>query len=397
MKLSGFSSAIGLAAHQSASIPARTTSAAGKPLVYAYLTASAVSASAQTFTVEVWNGSRTRRVPAAPCTATDGFSSVADVISANANKITSISVSNAAPSIGSSFDVTAIGDTGTIGAGPANDKSGGNGPFSMAPAMDDSWPADAFSLSGVQVAIGGATVRDKLRIYPDGAAAGAYTATYKFTVRGTTGGATTVLPVQNIASGTQVKYTGSYPGTATQIAVPTISASLTKTAVSLVGPPYHVSYQVVVANTATAPVVLDYMRDTPTSSGAWTYDAGSTTRDGVTIPDPTYDSGAGVLLFSGPFTVPARSGSTDGTSTFTYSLSMSASVTNAVVGTVGGVDLGGTTPAGNQVAVDPSTPVVTTTSLPNALAGTSYSQTLGATAGTEPTPGRSRRARSRPG
>jgi hypothetical protein len=384
LKLSGFSGAIGLAANQSASIPARATSQSGKPLVYAYLTASVQSASAQTFTVEVWNGKPSQAGSTQLCAATDGFSSIEDVISANANKITSISVSNSSPAIGGSFDVTAIGDTGTIGAGPSSDQSGGNGTFSMAPAMDDSWPADAFSLTGVQVSIGGATTHDKLRIYPGTAAAGGYTTIYNFTVRGTTSGATTVLPVQNIASGTQVKYTGSYPGTATQIAVPTITASLTKTAVSLAGPPYHVTYQVVVSNSATAPVVLDYMRDTPTSAGTWSYDSGSSKRDGVTIANPTYDSSAGLLVFSGPFTVPARSGSTNGTTTFTYSLSMSATVTNTVVGTVGGIALGGSSPTGNQIAVDPSTPTVSTASLLNGTAAASYSTTLAAAGGTGP-------------
>jgi hypothetical protein len=241
IKLSGFPGAIGLASHQSASIPARATSQAGHQLIYAYLTASAVATTAQTFTVEVWSGKPNQAGSSQLCNTTDGFSSIEDVISANANKITSISVSNASPAIGGSFDVTAVGDTGTIGAGPTNDQSGGNGPFSLAPAMDDSWPADAFSLSGVRVSLGGTTTYDKLRIYPAASTAGAYTAIYSFTVRGSTSSPTSVLPVQNIASGTQVKYTGSYPGTATLIPVPAISTSLTKTAVSVTGPPYHVT------------------------------------------------------------------------------------------------------------------------------------------------------------
>ena len=382
IKLSGFPGSIGLASHQSASIPARATSQGGNRLIYAYLTATAAVATAQSFTVEVWSGKPNQAGSSELCDKTDGFSSIEDVISANSNKITSISVSNSSPAIGGSFDVTAVGDTGTIGAGPANDQSAGNGPFSLAPAMDDSWPADAFSLAGVRVALGGTTTYDRLRLYPAAASGGAYTATYTFTVRGSTSTPTSVLPVQNIASGTQVKYTGSYPGTATLIPVPTISASLTKTAISVTGPPYHVGYQVVVSNTATSPVVLDYMRDTPTPSGVWAFITGSAKRDGVTIADPSLDSSAGTLLFSGPFTVPAKSGAVNGTTTFTYSLSMTATVTNSVVGTVGGTDLGGSSPSDNQIAVDPTTPIVSTTSLANATAGSSYSQTLAATGGT---------------
>jgi len=249
IKLSGFTGGkLGLASNQSAAIPARATSQGGKPLVYAYLTSSAATASAQTFTVEVWNGKPDQTGSTQVCATSDGFSSVEDIINAAANKITSISVSNSAPALGGSFDVSASGTTGTMGAGLASDQSGGNGVFSMAPAMDDSWPADAFSLTGVQTTIGGSTFHDRLRIYPGTAAQGAYTSQYSFTVRGTTAGATSVLPVQSIASGTQVKYTGSYPGAISQISAPAVTTSLAKTAQSVTGPPYHVTYQVVATN-----------------------------------------------------------------------------------------------------------------------------------------------------
>lgn len=149
IKLSGFTGgALGLAANQSASIPVRATSQAGHPLVYAYLTATALSATALTFNVEVWNGKAGQSGSTQVCTTSDGFNSVTKVIIASANKITSISVSNSSPAIGGSFDVTANGNTGTMGAGPANDQdSAGNGVFSMPPAMSDSWPADAFTLT----------------------------------------------------------------------------------------------------------------------------------------------------------------------------------------------------------------------------------------------------------
>jgi hypothetical protein len=233
-------------ANQSASIPVRATSQAGNALVYAYLTATATSTTAQTFTVEVWNGKPNQVGSTQVCTTTDGFSSIEDIISANANKITSVTLSNSTPAIGGSFDVTAVGDTGTMGQGLASDRLAGNGVLSLAPAMDDSWPADAFVLTGVQVTIGGSTTKDKLRIYPASSAAGAYTTKYDFIVRGTTSASTPVLPVQSIASGTQVKDTGSYPGTVSSSSVPAVTTSLVKTATQRVGPQYHVSYQVVV-------------------------------------------------------------------------------------------------------------------------------------------------------
>src|SRR5258707_253691 len=188
----------------------------GSPSVFGR--AWAFSASAQTFTVEVWNGKPGQGGSTQVCATTDGFSSITKVISAAANKITSTSVSNSSPAIGGSFDVSAVGDTGTMGAGPSSDQgTPGNGVFSMAPAMTDSWPADAFTLTGTQVDFSsGTTYRDKLRVYPTlpgHTNSLGYTATYHFIVRNTTTAATAVYPVQNIASGTQVKYTGTYPGT----------------------------------------------------------------------------------------------------------------------------------------------------------------------------------------
>jgi hypothetical protein len=383
IKLSGFSGgALGLAANQSASIPVRATSQAGHPLVYAYLTASAISAAAQTFTVEVWNGKPGQGGATQVCTAGDGFSSVTKVISAAANKITSVTVSNSSPAIGGSFDVSADGDTGTMGAGPSEDQdTAGNGVFSMAPAMSDAWPADAFTLTGTQVAFSsGTTYHDKLRVYPTLPAhtnSLTYTATYHFTVRNTTSAATAVYPVQSVASGTQVKYTGTYPGTISQISSPTISASLVKTATSVSGPPYHVTYQVVVSNSSTSSVTLDYLRDSPTPTGSsnWTFDTGTAKLGGTTISDPALDSGT--LVFRGPFAVPGS-----GSLTFTYTLSLLTTVTNSVVGTIGGIDLGATSGSGNAVSVDPSAPIVTTSALPNATAGSSYSQTPTAAGGT---------------
>jgi hypothetical protein len=383
IKLSGFTGgALGLAANQSASIPVRATSQAGHPLVYAYLTASAISATAQTFTVEVWNGKPGQGGSTQVCATTDGFSSVTKVISAAANKITSTSVSNSSPAIGGSFDVTADGDTGTMGAGPSEDQdSAGNGVFSMAPAMSDSWPADAFTLTGTQVAFSsGSTYHDQLRVYPSlpvHTNSLTYTATYHFIVRNTTTAATSVYPVQNIASGTQVKYTGTYPGTISQISSPTITASLVKTATSISGPPYHVTYQVVVSNSSTSPVTLDFLRDSPTPTGSsnWTFDTGTAKLGGTTIADPALD--AGTLVFRGPFSVPGS-----GSLTFTYTLALLTTVTNSVVGTIGGIDLGATSGTGNAVSVDPSAPIVTTASLPNATAGSSYSQTPTASGGT---------------
>jgi len=379
IQLSGFGGVVGLAANQSAAIPVRATSQAGHPLVYGYLTATGTSATAQSWTVEVWNGKPGQIGSSEVCTQGDGFSEVDNVISANANKITSISVSTTQPAIGGTFQVTAVGDTGTMGAGPSSDQSGGNGVFSMAPSMDNGWPADTFTLTGVQVTIGGATLHDKLRVYPGTAAAGAYTAVYSFTVRGSAASSTNIVPVQNIASGTQVKYTGSYPAT-TAIPVPVQTASLVKSASNFSSG--DLTYQVVVSNSSTDPVTLDYVQDTPTPTSGWTFKTGSAKLGAATISDPINSSG--VLIFGGPFTVPAAAGSTAGTITFTYTLHLTATVTNSVVGSVGGQTLAAPSGTQNEVTVDPSAPIVTTGSLPDAVTGTAYSQLLSVSSGTAP-------------
>ena len=382
LKLSDFvGGSIGLGTNQSASIPARATSQAGHQLVYAYLKAASATTSAQTWTVQVWNGKPNQSGSSEVCQAADGFTKVVDVISASANKITSVTVSTSAPALGGSFQVSAVGDTGTMGAGDASDRVSGNGVFSMAPAMSDSWPADAFSLTGVQVTIGGTTTRDKLRIYPGTSAAGAYTAVYKFAVRGRTSGPTPVRPVQNIASGTQVKYTGSYDTSALKdITAPSQTSTLVKSATDLSSG--VVTYRVVVSNTSDSAVTLDYVQDTPTPNGDWTFTSGSTTLNGSVIPNPVNSSGT--LIFGGPFAVPAANGSTPGTLTFEYKLTLAAAVSNSVVGSVGGETLGASSGTQNQVTVDPTAPIITTAALAGATKDTPYSTTLDAGAGTPP-------------
>ncbi|MDQ3178131.1 MAG: Ig-like domain-containing protein, partial [Actinomycetota bacterium] len=374
---------LGLAANQPAGVPVRATSGSGKRLVYAYLTASAETTAAQSFTVEIWNGKPGLPGSTQVCTTQGGFSGVIDVLDAAANKITSVSVSTSAPAIGGSFSATAVGDTGTMGAGDASDQVGGNGVFSMSPSMEDAWPAASFTLTGVEVTLGGLAYRDRLRVYPGTAAAGAYTAVYTFTVRKGTTGVTPVRPVQNIASGTQVKYTGSYSGTLQDIAEPVVTTTLVKSPAGLTGPPYAITYEVVASNSSGSAVVLDYLRDTPTPSSAWTFVSGSARLNGSAIADPEND--ANTLVFKGPFTIPGQAGATAGTLTFRYTLQITATVANTVVGTVGDIEIGGSSGGSeNEVTVNPVAPAITTSDVPDGVSGTAYSTTLAATSGQTP-------------
>ena len=59
-------------------------------------------------------------------------------------------------------------------------------------------------------------------------------------------------------------------------------------------------------------------------------------------------------------------------------------MTNSVVGSVGGQTLAAPSGTQNEVTVDPSAPIVTTGSLPDAVTGTAYSQLLSVSSGTAP-------------
>ena len=277
INISTFSSgALSLATNQSADIPVRTLSqeSATKRLAYVYLRGNSATTTLQTFKVTVSSGKLGTPGATTLCEISDGFSRVEDVIDASANKVTSVTVSTTTPAIGGSFYVTAKGNTGTIGAGIAGDQVGGFGVISVAPSMNDSWPADAFTLVGISWDFGdtGTFAYDRLRYYPNASSNTPYTARYYFAARKTTSQPTPIRPVQNIASGTQIKYTGSYDAAAqVSIAQVTQQVSITKavssvTLVSNVGNvrTYDVSYEISAQNRATTATFLDSVVDSVT-------------------------------------------------------------------------------------------------------------------------------------
>ena len=289
--ISGFSDVTKLtkSTNQSAIIPSRDffkksdgTDDTTKRLAYFYLYAPNNTNTPQTFTVTLYNGN-----PAIGgttiCSDTDGFSSVNDVISANANKITGVTVSNSTPVIGSDFSVTATGQTGTLGRGPTDDRllvNGNNiGPISLSPSMADNWKADAFTLIGIKfrydIDNNGTLNNDAyqynwLRYYPTSTASKLYDVTYYFTVRAVASNVP-VRPVQNIVSGTQVKYTGSYSGSALTASITSIKdkVSINKTVKSVTAvnnstgdPQFDLVYQLKLRNNATVESTIDYLKDT---------------------------------------------------------------------------------------------------------------------------------------
>jgi hypothetical protein len=125
-----------------------------KPLFW-YLTASEESATAQGFTVTVYQHNPALPNSTTLCTATGGFNQVIGTIAASPNQVTGISVTGGSPSLGSQFTVTVTGNTGQMGSGPSDHSD----PESlwMSPAVSSTWPAEAFRL-----------VATNLNISPDG-------------------------------------------------------------------------------------------------------------------------------------------------------------------------------------------------------------------------------------
>src|SRR5438105_10267830 len=95
------------------------------------------------------------------------------------------------PTLGGQFSVTVTGNTGTIGAGPANDP----GVVRFSPAVAATWPSSAFRLVSVSHRLpdSGATFNDVL--WRGGLSLGdtPYSVTYNFRVVGPTTTATPLL------------------------------------------------------------------------------------------------------------------------------------------------------------------------------------------------------------
>lgn len=194
--------------------------------VYFLVIANKSTTVTQSHTVEVFNADPRLSSTGAAATGCDyTFKRVDQTIAANANKVTSVSVSTTNPVLGGTLVVTVNGATGQGGQGQAT--PGGDGDVMwISPASVGTWPTRALRLEKTQVVInrqGNNTVTVSDSLVYMGVNSGStkltskstYVATYTFRV---IGGASTnpeVKPVAQIASGTQMKHTGSYPSTST--------------------------------------------------------------------------------------------------------------------------------------------------------------------------------------
>jgi uncharacterized repeat protein (TIGR01451 family) len=268
-----------------------------------YLGSNADTNVTQTHTVSVFNGTPTS---GSLLTSQDfSITSVQDTIAANSNKVTSVDISPARPTIGGTFTITVTGQTGTIGAANVLD---------FTPAAYSSWRADAFQLIGTTITFSGGntgTFTDTLLIPPGSITSSAntnYTAVYTFRVEGTTTTSTPVSPEAYISSGNQIKHTDpssivSLPPIPPTTNATTLAKSATPTVFSGAG---TVTYTLTLTNSSAVEVSLDSFVDTlPSSPANVTYVAGSSTYNGAPISDPAISGQT--LTWTNLFRLPANS------------------------------------------------------------------------------------------
>jgi hypothetical protein len=258
-------------------------------------------------------------------------------LAASANKVTSITTSGAL-TLGNTFTVTVNGAPGKVGQG--NDIDGSV--FAMSPASNSSWPTRAIRLEGVSLvakgfngsstktscessgatwsnSAGTATFTDTLVVRKFGSCANTtkqtYTATYTFRVVGFSAVNPKITPLASIASGTQVKYTGSLPTSETTIPLTDTETPLNvkKTYVDsdVVGDNVNVRYRLTAEIPSdfafTGTLTVDQLRDLPqdsalTVSAATFTDATRTSATSITKTNLT-ENDLIYWLFAGPFGV----------------------------------------------------------------------------------------------
>jgi len=289
-------------AASTAPVPLETLAAGSATPGYAYLRASTPTASAQLHDVVLYEG-RPGAGGVEICRETQTLTSVEDVIKAAANKVTSASVSSASATLGGTFDLTVTGATGVIGSGIAADP----GVVRFSPAVAADWPSSAFRLVDVshELPAGAAALPDVLSQSGMSGPDRKYSITYRFRVVGATSSPTPVVPVQNIASGTQVKHTDP-DSLASLSPIPPVTSDATMAVSVGTAGPYTsgstVPLSATITNDAPSPITVDEvvlrLPDT------WSAVPGSAAVGGAAVADP-HDAGGGELRLVGPFTIPA--------------------------------------------------------------------------------------------
>lgn len=334
VKLENFSGTrIGLASTESGIVHVGPLAPGASKTVYFYLMSSGAgntSTPLQTHTVSLYP---TRPDLAASNICSDPFSlTVEETIKAVANKINTVMSGPTPPELGGVMTMTVTGDTGTIGAA---------GIFGITPASLIDWPANAYKLVGTKMTLSGGNTgafNDTLyKVLPNSQTT-SYTLTYTFIATGSTVAPTTVSPVSQLSSGTQVKHndTGSFaslPPIQPTVNNVTLSKSVNTPTLATGG---VATYTITLKNTGTIPVTLDDIVDQlPTSPGTVSYITNSAKFNGSVIANPNIT--ASKLTFLGLFTVPAG-----GTSTLTYQATIPSTpgiYSNSAIGHIGSTQI----------------------------------------------------------
>jgi len=277
-----------------------------------YLQASSATALAQTHTVRIYPSKN----PIGELANANFSMTVEETIQANANKVVTVVTGPTPPQLGGIVTMTVTGDGGTVGAARI---------MSFSPAAYLNWRPDAYEMISSSITLSGGnsgTYNDQLMMIVASSSATAYVAVYQFRAVTTTTAPTTVSPIAFISSGTQVKHTttgnyGSIPAITATDNLLTLGKQASPPALIGAG---TITYTLTATNSGTADAILEDFTDTlPTTPGAATYIAGSSTFNGVAAPDPTISGST--LTWSGTFSLPAGT---------TRALTFRASVPNSL-------------------------------------------------------------------
>jgi uncharacterized repeat protein (TIGR01451 family) len=344
VKLENFTGTrLGLASTENGIVHVGPLAAGASKTVYFYLMSSGTGDTLtplQTHTVSLYS---TRPDLGASNYCSDPFSlTVEETIKAVANKITTVVSGPTPPELGGIMTMTITGDTGTIGAA---------GIFAITPASFIDWPANAYKLVGTQISLSGGntgTFNDILHKVLSNSTTTSYTLTYTFIATGATVAPTTVSPITQLSSGTQIKHNDSGSFASLPPIQPTVNnVTLSKSVNTPVMATGGVAtYTITLNNTGTIPVTLDDIVDQlPSSPGAVSYITNSGKFNGSAIANPNI--AASKLTFLGLFTVPAG-----GTSTLTYQATIPNTIgtySNSAVGHIGSTQIDTTTNTSDNV------------------------------------------------
>ena len=320
--------------------------------------AASVTNTAQTHRVIIYSGNPTLAGATAICSKTSTFTRVEDQITANANKVDSISVNvPAGTTLGGNVTVTATGSTGTVGSGP----NYAPGIIVLTPAPKSDFPANAWRLVATQINFtsGVVATHNNVLFLPNqdqvgGGANRNYNAVYTFKAIAQASSPVTLTPIQYLASGTQIKETGSLPTGTSLAPLPvvenklTISKSSASSSVPVGGG--NIQFTVTVSNGAAGAATIDDVVDTLPATTS--YVAGSSFINNVAVATEAgvlnYDAATRKLVFNGPHVIPGN-----GSKTFKYSVQFPATASSTYMNTAVAF-VGGTTIDANLVAADNS-------------------------------------------